>query len=141
MYPGFIYQQGNTNVRLYLLGPSLTMVKSVSNVTLGGVDNIAIPGATITYKIWCSNAGAAGTTRVVIYDHINSNTLYKSNSSTNSGGWTNQFSTNTNPDNSYDSTDYISTEPAASAIKWLRWKKPSMAAGETGRLLFKVIIK
>ncbi len=121
--------------------PNLKIEKSISNVFLGAGSNSPIPGATILYKVSFSNIGNSAASNVVIYDHIPVNVIYSSNSSASPAGWTNQFSTNTDPDQSYSSTDYKNTEPVSSNVQWIRWKRSSIAVDESGSITYKVIIK
>jgi len=105
------------------------------------MDVSPIPGASVLYMIHYINSGLGNATNVVIYDAIPSNTIYLTNSSTSPSGWTNQYSTNTSPSQSFNSPDYINTEPAANQIKWIRWKNSIVNSMESGNLYYKVVIK
>ena len=57
-------------------------------------------------------------------------------------GWTAQYTTNSNPNQNYSSSDYSSTPPVNKyEIRFLRWKKPVISGGESGTFLYKVIIQ
>jgi hypothetical protein len=89
-----------------------------------------------------TNKGTGAANNVILYDRISASyILYKAGSLQAPAGWTKEYSTNTNPDQSYTSTHYTTTEPAASNVKWVRWKKASVSAGESGVMTFSVIIK
>jgi len=122
-------------------GPVLSIIKSISNIRLGGVLGNPIPGATITYQIKITNTGSASASNVIIYDKIAGNTVYVTNSSSSMSGWTNQYSTNTNPNQDWSSGHYTTFQPAVALIKWLRWKKVSVANAERAIFYFKVTIK
>lgn len=113
----------------------------ISNVQLGGVDTDIVPGATITMNLNYSNSGIYLLNNTVTYVFIAPYVMYLSNSSIGSAGWSNQYSTNTNPDQSFGSSDYISSEPSANKVKWLRWKNESFAVGDSGKIIYKIVIK
>ncbi|MBN1898877.1 MAG: hypothetical protein JW827_08880, partial [Spirochaetes bacterium] len=123
----------------YLYSPSLSITKSVTNVTLGGSSNTAIPGATITYSIYCTNSGLGRGLNIVLYDAIATNMTFYT--STTLSGWTNQWATNKTPDQSYDSPDYLDTMPDVTNVRWVRWKNPVLSYYTAGVLYFKVTIK
>ncbi len=125
----------NTIIEAYI-----QLTKSVSNVKLGGVNETAIPGATITYAVYYTNQGCSGVD-VLVYDALDQNTSFSNNSMSAPAGWTNQYSTNSSPNQVWNSLDYTSTQPPATQVKWVRWKKPSVATGEAGYIYYKVIIK
>jgi len=118
-----------------------TISKSISNIKLGGNSSSAIPGATLIYKIKCSNAGISSGNNIIIYDRISTYVTYKTNSATSSSGWTIEWSTNENPNQSYISSYYTNIHPSCDKIKWIRWKKVSVNVGEVGIFSFAVIIK
>ncbi len=152
-YPGYIYQQGNTNIRLLLQDGAGTaqieITKSISNIMLGPSTIAgAIPGATIIYKISYSNTGTAGGINTVIYDAISTFVIYKTNYlSPPTIGWTAQYSTNINPGQNYGSTDYTNWYTMMSNfwwrtnLHWIRWKKPLIPVGEEGIIIYRTIIK
>jgi len=125
-------------------GTTLSIVKSVENVTLGGSGSLPIPGTTIDYLITYSNTGSIAANNVIIYDDLPVNyVVYKTNGGGTATGWTVQYSTNTTPDQSWDSTHYNSVLPANKAdIKWIRWIKASVGTAEDGLTLkYSVTIK
>ncbi len=145
--PGYIFQQGNTNITLKLAGavtlPILEITKSVSNIILGGLPQTRpIPGATVSYIISYSNAGDAPAIFAMVYDAIPANAKYMTNymlpSTT---GWTTEFSESASPDQSYNSPGYSDTYTAKTNVTYVRWKIPSLADGEKGTFIYKVIIK
>ncbi|MBU1077260.1 MAG: right-handed parallel beta-helix repeat-containing protein [Spirochaetes bacterium] len=122
---------------------TISISKSVSNVTLAGVQRSAIPGSTVKYLIEYSNTGSVSADEVVIYDRMEySMTTFKTAYNGTATSWTLQYSTNTSPSQSYSSADYDNTLPNKEDIKWVRWKKPSVATTEDARtLFFEIIIK
>ena len=145
--PGQIYQQGNIDISLQLQGgpgtTSLDITKSVSNVMLGGMPVSApTPGSTIIYKISYSNSGSVNADYVVIYDRIPANTMYNTNYLLPpTTGWTSQYSTNVNPDQSYGSTAYSATYASKTNVEWVRWIKPGVGIGEKGVFIYEVFVK
>ena len=122
---------------------TLSLSKSISNIRLSGVLlTKPVPGATITYEVKYSNQGPAAANEVLIYDQLPSITGYYEMAVI--PGWTNQFPTAAPPGQAYDSAVY-SNAPAgpsfSSNIRWVRWKRPSLAAGQAGTLIYRVIIK
>ena len=135
---------GVSEVYLNFWGTTIIEItKSISNITLGGSNSLAIPGATIFYVIKYSNAGLNPGIEAVIHDAIPPPTIYSTNSD---GGtavaWTVQWSTNVLPSFVYNNiSDWLNIEPASIKIKWIRWKKLKVESGEKGALYFKAIIK
>jgi len=124
-------------------GPQIVISKQITNISLSGNSVSSIPGSTISYLIKCSNAGATSASNICIYDRIDQTyVIYKSNSVSSTSGWTNQWSTNLNPNQSYNSLDYKNSEPSPQNVKWIRWKKGTpLSPGEKATFGFKVIIK
>ena len=118
---------------------NLQIIKNINNIHLLNRDSEAIPGATINYNIVYSNVGSGDAQNVIIYDIINSNTAYKTQNNTTF--WTCEWSTNTNPDQSWGSIQYTKTLPPKDKIRWVRWKTASVSASSTGVLNYTVIIK
>jgi len=119
----------------------ITLSKSVSNVTQSGTASSAIPGSSVLYKVEFQITGTMSATNIVIYDMIPVYSLYWTNYLGTATAWTSQYATNDPPDQSYPSTDYKTSFTARSNVMWIRWKKPDQAAGTTGTLFYKVIIK
>ncbi len=115
----------------------LSISKSISNITLGGINFRAIPGATIIYKIIYSNTSLNASSNAIIYDKLADNVVYRTNFFGTAAGWTVEYSTNTSPDQTWNSVDYTNVCPfPKNLIKWIRWCKPSVAANEDGKILF-----
>ena len=144
---GYIYQQGNPNIRLELYGvsqPILEIVKSISNITLAGAPIAGpIPGASISYTIIYSNSGNGDANSSVIYDALPADTVYLTNYLFGvTTGWTQEYSTNNGAVNQgFSSGDYQNTYTAKSNVTWIRWKKGIVPPGEKGTFIYKVIIK
>jgi len=124
--------------------PTLKINKSASFSLHGAPLSSPKPGSTIQYVISFSNNLTQTATNFVIYDEIYSYQTYVSNSiiTTNfngsSVGYTNEWTSSTNPDNGYSSTDYFHTiEPLSTNIKWIRTKKSNISTTESGNMLFK----
>ncbi|MBU1077857.1 MAG: hypothetical protein KKH98_11230, partial [Spirochaetes bacterium] len=124
----------------YLYSPVINVIKTVSNVTLGGVNKNAIPGSTVEYKIYYTNSGLGAGKNVIVYDKVSTN-IVTFQTSWGEPIWTMQWSTNPAPDQSYDSTDYQGIMPAKTNIIWVRWKKPTFSCYSGGNFYYKVIIK
>lgn len=135
-------EQDNEFVRLKIMpGAIISITKSVSNILLNGAPSSPIPGASILYKIKYTNESSIAGSNVIIYDKIPGWTEFFTNSSSPPADWKTEYSTNENPDQSWNSTDYQTNQPPSSLIKWIRWKKPAIGAGERDYIYFKVIIK
>jgi uncharacterized repeat protein (TIGR01451 family) len=73
LYHGYVRQgaaTANTNIRVYVTGPVLGIVKLITAVELNSVASVVVPGATISYQIRVSNTGAGPATSVEIRDDI-----------------------------------------------------------------------
>lgn len=123
----------------YLYSPDLTVSKSVTNVSRGGSGTRTLPGSSVTYRIFFTNAGLGRGINVVFFDGIKNNITFST--STSLSGWTNQWSTNLLPDQAYDSADYKNAVPEKDKIKWVRWKIPVLPYYTAGVLYLKVVIK
>lgn len=78
--------------------------------------------------------------KIAIYTKISRlDVRYKTNSSLSPAGWTNQFSTNSSPNQSFNSMDYVTYQPAITKVKWVRWKKERVAKNESGFLYYSTI--
>jgi uncharacterized repeat protein (TIGR01451 family) len=122
---------------------TLYISKSISNIMLAGPSK-PIPGASILYKISYSNTGSVAATDGIIVDELPTRVRYWTNAGGTATGWTMQYSTLASPDQSYGSIAYTNVPvPVAQrlSVKWIRWKKPSIGASETGTFLYKMIIK
>ena len=59
----------------------------------------------------------------------------------NGTGFLIEWSTNALPDQSYGSADYSKLEPSPDFIRWVRFKKATLTAAESGTLFYRVIIR
>jgi len=123
--------------------PILKIQKEIANILLNQIASTAIPGVTIKYVIIYSNIGSSNVSNSIIYDKIDSSVTFKTAYLGTASGWTKEYSTNLNPDQSFSSPDYSTSLPSQkSNIKWIRWKKASVNPSEDGLSLFyEVIIK
>lgn len=119
---------------------TLFVRKSVSNIQLSGIKTNAIPGTTIKYLILYSNMCNFTAESTIILERFPANTTYTSQSFGTATGWTAQWSTNTNPDQSWGSINYTNTIPSKTSIKWVRWRKIQVSAAEKGTIFFEIII-
>lgn len=145
--PGAVYQQGNNRVRITLVLPEIDTViavrKTITNITLAGLPSTARPGATIWLKLSFTNTGTTTGNKSMLIDYIPTNTTYRTNQSGSATNWIQQWSTNLNPDQSYESPMYSSsiTWPKE-RIRWVRWKKEKVHIYEDGlSIRYSIIIK
>jgi hypothetical protein len=94
----------------------------------------------ITHTIHYTNYKRA-TTHIVIEDYINRKFKFVTNSSSSPAGWTNQWSTNKNPDQGWYSSDYKTVQPTSTNVRWVRFKRASIAGSTGGNLVYKVKLK
>ena len=141
---GSISATNYVNVSIALVtNITLGITKSVSNISFGGVNILRpIPGATVIYRISYTNEGDANAANAMVYDALQAFAKYDTNYLLPpTTAWTAQFSTNINPGQNYGSGDYSTAYTSKTNIKWVRWKKASVAIGEKGIFIYKVIIK
>ncbi len=120
---------------------SITIEKKINDILLNNISSNSIPGSTIKYVVIYSNKGTANAINVIIYDKIRSNVTFKTTFEGTATGWTIEYSTNLNPNQSFSSPDYTTLIPSQKAnIKWIRWKKTSVATNEDGKTLFYEVI-
>jgi len=131
-----------TNVTI-VLTTEIAIIKEVDNITLNKVNIKPIPGATISYKIVYSNIGRWPAKNVVIYDKVTSIVSFFSNVPGSATNWIFEYSTNDNPDQSFDSSDYVTGNPVDKLkVKWIRWRKSVVGSDEDGlTLYYNVVIK
>ena len=149
LYPGEVFIPGlgsppDGYLVLKITGggsPVLNITKTAEGISLAGIAAQPIPGATILYSIACSNIGTGAAVNNVIYDMLASDVKYFTNTATNTGGWTVYFSTNAGPGFVYDGAGWVTVEPSPEKVKWIKWQRASLAAGEKYTLKYKVIIK
>jgi len=113
--------------------------KILNSIKLQGIDVNPIPGAMLEYIISYSNKGPDAALNAFVYDKLCSDVTYFTQQA--AAGWTLEWSTNTDPDNSWGSVDYKSSRPLKSDIKWIRWKRTVLPNAESGYFIYKVIIK
>ncbi len=136
-----------TNVETHVFRPPDFEINKIKSITLGGVSNSAMPGSTVLYSIEFFNIGDFPALSGIIRDDLPVGLNYVPGSLiiTNSGGgttnWTYEWSTSANPDQSYNSGDYSTTEPG-SGIRWVRGKKDSIPGSgpESEFMSFNVIV-
>ncbi len=139
--------KGWTTNLVYLIvhcHPELIISKEIANIFLEGGISPPLPGSAIEYRIYYTNASLYDGygSNVIIYDKLPYQFVtFKSNSIISSNGWIIEYSTNLTPQQSYNSTNYSTNCPPVIYIKWIRWKKESVAPGEKGTFYFKVTIK
>ena len=124
--------------------PELILSKEITNIFLKGGISPPLPGSAIEYRIYYTNASFYDGygTNVIIYDRLPYQFVtLKSNSIISSNGWIIEYSTNLMPQQSYNSSDYFTNCFPVIYIKWIRWKKERVSAGEKGTFYFKVTIK
>ena len=119
--------------------PKLKIAKSIENITLDAAAIDPIPGATVAYEIFYSNASLITASNARIYDRISSFVTYRTSQTLPS--WTVEWSTNNTPDQSYNSSNYQTNLPGLDRIKWISWKSPLIAGEESDNLYYEVIIK
>ena len=120
----------------------LRVSKTNESITLGGTPTNAIPGATVTYKItYTLLTNLKQASNIIIYDKLDPWVIYNTNYLGTALGWTAEYSTNTNPDMSYNSPNFTTTLPNKNLIKWVRWKKQFSGSDSNKTIYLKVIIK
>lgn len=120
------------------------IVKSISNVILNQTNSTVIPGASILYKISYYNIGYTEGENIIIYDRLSTFVKYNTNLTGTASGWQIEWSTNNNPDQSWNSTDYSNVlDPSIKGnVKWIRWVKSSVNRSDQDKtLIYKVVIK
>jgi len=131
----------STNIVLVFTGTVMSVRKSITNITLKGSISPAIPGATVNYRIVCSNKTGVKATNVVVYDKIDRNYLEFVSGSASGTGWTIEYSTNENPNQDYVSPDYGALPAEAWRVRWIRWKRGSMPGNSESVLRYNVRIR
>jgi uncharacterized repeat protein (TIGR01451 family) len=148
IYPGEVFIQGlgdsqSGNVILKITStpvPVLGITKRCDDVRLGGSVSGAIPGASITYALACTNSGTGTAYSNMIYDRIPIGTRYVTNSAKVTNGWTPYWSTNAAPSFAYNGAGWTATQPAVSKIRWVKWQRGIMNPGDKFAVRFKVAI-
>lgn len=148
--PGYDYESGYGKVNLlFMTNAAIEISKSISNVTLQGVPAVdPVPGSVVEYKISCSNKGPGLGNSIILLDELPEKSIYITNVFL-SGmtGWTLEFSTNSSPNNSYSSSDFLDWYTMMTNfqwrtnLKWLRYKKASIPVSETGDVVYRILVK
>lgn len=92
---------GNDNIfRITCAAPTITIMKSIYSIAVadgGAPDNVAIPGATIRYRIVITNSGTGGATGVKVRDYVDTvNLIYVGGSMTATNTTGGPYTWNTN---------------------------------------------
>jgi hypothetical protein len=76
------------------------------------------------------------------YDKIPSQVILATNLNGSATNWQIQYSTNANPSQDYNSTQYSNSYISKNNIKWVRWKKSNVSSTE-GKcsVVYTVVIK
>jgi hypothetical protein len=128
--------------RVTVLAPTGTTVKvskSTTNTTLKGSPSSPKPGATVNYRIICSNKTAVAGVNTVVYDRIENQYVAFATNSAVGSGWTVEYSTNQSPIQTYVSADYSATQPSPDKVRWIRFRTPSMPGNSS--VLFRYNVK
>ncbi len=138
-----VFQDSNCLNDWFVATNKISINKTISEILLNGTASSPIPGSSILYSLTYSNTGNNVLENVIIMDKLPTHTIYQTQYNGTASGWACEWSTNTIPsDQSWSSTDFTPTIPSKEQIKWVRWKKGSVATDEDNRTLFiKVIIK
>jgi hypothetical protein len=128
-----------------VVGANFTTVvvwKSVTNVTLRGNGSKAVPGASLWVRIVCTNKTIKSGDWVAVFDKVDTAAVaFATNSATRPSGWFLEYSTNAGPVQTYLSASYTTNQPAVSKVKWIRWKRPSLAGFGNDTFRYRVIVK
>lgn len=115
---------GDHNWTVTVSGPNIAITKSIQSITTSspdGPDNVAIPGATIVFRVYVTNSGNGAANNVVVKDYLYTNYVVY-DGRTQPAGWT--FSSN------------ISGNP------WvLQWSNSSLNANSAVTFTINAIIK
>jgi uncharacterized repeat protein (TIGR01451 family) len=128
--------------RVTVLAPTGTIVsvsKSATNTTLKGTASTPKPGATVSYRIICSNKTTVAADDVIVYDKIDNQYVAFATNSAVAGAWTVEYSTNLNPVQTLLSPDYSATQPSPDKVRWIRFRTASMPGSST--VLFRYNVK
>jgi len=136
-----------TNISIFpisvagLSNTTMVAYKYLTNVQLKGNASARIPGASLWFKIVCTNKTMVNGKSVVVFDKVDSaSAAYATNSATRPAGWFLEYSTNTFPAQAYMSADYR-TNVQASLVKWVRWKRASWLGNANDTFRYRVTVK
>lgn len=161
---GITYSLGgavnNDIARASVAAATITLQKVITSITTGAVASMPKPGATILYTLTYQNSGTAAGDSVVVRDSIPANCVWDTASregdpygatatlvdgDSGATGWQLQVSTDAVPaDQGYYSADYQSIAGfagAKSTVRWIRWRRLSVAPIGATTLVFRVIIQ
>lgn len=133
-----------------------TLSKTIVNITLSGVSSAPVPGASVLYELSYENIGPAASDTAIIRDSVPLNSVLSGASreadtlgasavfddSDPVNGWQLQHSTLAAPDQSSTSADYLDGLPGdLSTVRWIRWRRSSVASGESATIRFRAILE
>ncbi|GEM_PF-5714008 len=119
----------------------LRLTKTLDSITSPWATSISVPGAKVRYMIQFTNEGPVKGSNVMVVDLFPRQAVVLTNSALLPAGFTNEFSTNSDPDQSYLSTDYVKSVNDVLRIKWIRWRLKSINMNESMTIYYSVIIK
>jgi len=121
---------------------TISVSKTVTNITLKGNPSPPVPGATFWYRIVCSNKTMTAGDDVVIFDKIDAGAAaFLTNSAVTPALWTVEYSTNAAPVQLFTSPNYAAVQPPYAKVKWIRWKRASWPGLSTDTFRYRVIVK
>jgi uncharacterized repeat protein (TIGR01451 family) len=135
---GTIYST-NTVTVLAPTGTIVSVSKMATNTTLKGTASTPKPGATVSYRIICSNKTTVAADNLVVYDRIDNQYITFVTNSAVAGAWTVEYSTNLNPVQTLLSPDYSSTQPSPDKVRWIRFRTVSMPGSSS--VIFRYNVK
>jgi uncharacterized repeat protein (TIGR01451 family) len=122
-------------------GTTIGAKKEATNVTLKGNASAPVPGATLSFRITCSNKTLTTGVNVIMLDRVMTNTMFVTNSANVPAGWTIEYSTNANPSQAFTSANFVTIQPPYAKVRWVRWKRASWAGVAKDTFRYKVIIR
>ncbi len=137
---------GNDFIYTILGNAYLQVEKTISNIILNGnIITSIIPGCTINYLITITNypIDDAGY-KVIIYDRLCNNVSFKTAHVLYNNNFTFEWSTNSFPEQTYNSSNYFTNFPLnviKDRVKWIRWKIKIFGINEKGRIGYTSILK
>jgi hypothetical protein len=135
---GAIYSTNVVSV-LCTCGTIVSVSKTATNTTLKGIVSAPKPGATVNYRIICSNKTTVAADDLIVYDRIDNQYVAFATNSAFGGGWTVEYSTNLNPVQTLLSPDYNATQPSPDKVRWIRFRTVSMPGSSS--VLFRYNVK
>ncbi len=135
---------------------SMALTKTIRTVTLGGSPSRPLPGSTVEFELTYWNIGLGASDTVIIRDSIPVGTTFSTASrmtvdlgasatfhdTLTVNGWVFQYATIASPDQNDTSADYTIGFPAdPTTVRWVRWMRRTVAAGQTATIRFRVILE